>query len=77
MKTIREHLESIADPELREAALRNYDWSIGYAGPLQKALIYAFTWSITLEGSSFWNAIYQSYRNGNTPTYSQFKHLIR
>lgn len=77
MKTIRQHLESIADPELREAALRNYDGTEDVFAMIFNALAFSFNYDKTPEGKQFWQAIEFEYRQFNTPTYQQFKHLIR
>ena len=77
MKTIREHLESIQDPQLREAALRNYDGSVDEFAMLHNALCFAFSFDKTPEGYDFWRKIYYEYASKNTPTYQQFKHLIK
>jgi hypothetical protein len=83
MKTIREHLESIADTELREAALRNAEAYIGRRIDSDKtkhkyeALMQSFEWNETPEGFEFWHNVANCIYHGNTPTYQQFKHLIK
>lgn len=79
MKTIREHLESIADTELREASLRNCDKEYENEEVLRidQAIGAAFIWHKTKEGSRFWLKIQDFYEHGKQPTYSQFKHLIK
>ena len=69
MKTIKEWLNEIPEPEIREAALRNMDiekerW---YGDPIElreretlsRAICCAFTWEDTPEGHDFW----QDYEN--------------
>jgi hypothetical protein len=83
MKTIREHLESIADTELREAALRNMEAYLDHRIASNKtkhqyeALMQSFEWNETPQGFDFWNNVATCIFYGNTPTYQQFKHLIQ
>lgn len=77
MKTTREYLESIADPELREAALRNMESQDRLRLNLVDALFASMDWIETPEGAAFWSAIVDFYEYGGEPTYSQFKHLIQ
>lgn len=77
MKTIREHLESIADTELREAALRNMEDGRFPLDKISNAISLGFSWMNTPEGYYFWQEVYFEYQKGGEPTYQQFKHLIR
>lgn len=77
MKIIREHLKSIADPELREAALRNMVNGDEEVDDIEFAIIIGIDWDKTVEGEDFWDAITDFYEYGCEPTYQQFKHLIK
>jgi len=77
MKTIREHLESIADKELREAALKNMVNGEQTAIDIDSAIDQGIYWDKTIEGSAFWHHVYDTYAQYKQPTYQQFKHLIR
>jgi hypothetical protein len=77
MKPIREHLESIADTELREAALRNMETPNELVEGVCDAIHSGIYWAGSKEGFDFWNNIDIEYFYGNTPTYQQFKHLIK
>jgi len=77
MKTIKQHLESIADTELREAALRNMVNHGLEVASEEQAILSGIDWIETEEGAEFWDAICDFYEYGGEPTYQQFKHLIR
>lgn len=76
MKTIKQHLESIEDEQLRDAALRVMSNDDKIEGAVS-TLFWAFDWESSIEGFDFWKAVYYELVRGNTPTYSQFKHLIK
>jgi hypothetical protein len=78
MKTIKQHLESISDPELREAALRNMNCDEeDIREDVVASMFSAFIWADAKEGHNFWSAIVDFYEYGGEPTYQKFKHLIQ
>ncbi len=63
MKTIREHLESIEDKEIREKALANMNKedSEECATDIEDALCGAFVWDTSPEGGSYWVNVRRDY----------------
>lgn len=65
MKTIKDWLNTIADKEIREKALRNHTGPYGFlSNNLDTALAAAFVFSMTLEGFDYWNDIMEKITNG-------------
>lgn len=63
MKTIKEWIESISDPEVRRKALNNTrqpELSIQKYS-LHEAFALAFIWNESPEGEEYWSAVYQSF----------------
>lgn len=66
MKTIKDWLNTIADKEIRERALRNctsYDFTP--VDSLAEAIIGGFVWSSTPEGNDYWSNITTEANLGN------------
>ena len=74
MKTIRQWLETIADKEIREAAIRNTlgEWAdIQKVDSLHLAIKSAFYWDSTPEedeGDEYWSVIYSQALTGTLKT---------
>ena len=75
MKTIRQWLETIADKEIREAAIQNWENDTFYKGPkdlivksVREAIAYGFWWHEAPQGCSYWQDINAKFLNGTLKT---------
>lgn len=67
MKTIKEWLNEIPEPEIREAALRNMDleYKDVERDCLSDAIHASFSWGSSIEGVDFWRDFYNNLINEN------------
>jgi hypothetical protein len=68
MKTVKQHLEALEDPQIRSAALKNMfrDYAEEWSESQHKALARAFIWNRSEEGYTYWNNIHAA-MIGNDP----------
>lgn len=71
MKTIKEWLNEMPEP-YRSQSINNHEGykGLGYAGSLSIALILAFKWSSTMEGTKYWEKVNAMCLSG------EFKRLV-
>lgn len=68
-KTILQWLNEIEEPEIREAAIRNYNYDLdfgsnyGKLSHLSLGIAFGFDWSKSEEGYEFWEIYHEKIRN--------------
>lgn len=73
---VRQQLETIKDPTIRELALKNAKYELRIVPNVPRAIDISMTWTETPEGAPFWTNIYEAFKRGEQPKFEDYKDLI-